>query len=70
MRIGYACLNTTLAEKRVQINRSMVRRTFVDKGVEYASELALKNVTDLEKIIDLNIANRLLLYKSGEFVQL
>lgn len=63
MRVGYACLNTTLACERVQVNRSMVRRTFLEKGLPYASELALKNVTDLEKIIDWNIAHRILLYR-------
>lgn len=63
MRIGYACLNTTLAEEQVQVNRSMVRRTFLEKGLPYASELALKNVTDLEKIIDWNIGQGILLYR-------
>lgn len=41
----------------------MVKRTFTEKGVSYASELALRNVTDLEKIIDWNSDNRLLLYR-------
>ena len=63
MRIGYACINTTLAERKICVNRSMVKRTFFERGVPYASELALKNVTDLEKIIDWNIENRLFLYR-------
>ena len=63
MRFGYACINTTLAEEKVQVNRSMVKRTFLEKGIAYASRLALMNVIDLEKIIDWNIANRLLLYR-------
>lgn len=41
----------------------MVKRTFVEKGLSYASELALRNVIDLESIIDWNIAHRLLLYR-------
>jgi UV DNA damage endonuclease len=53
----------TLAEEKIQVNRSMVRKTFVSKGVEYASMLALKNVMDLEKVIDWNITNQLLLYR-------
>lgn len=52
MRIGYACINTALAEKKICVNRSMVRKTFLEKGIAYASELALKNADDLEKIID------------------
>jgi UV DNA damage endonuclease len=63
MRIGYACINTTLAEKGVQVNRSMVKRTFATKGISYASALALKNVSDLAKIIDWNIHNGILLYR-------
>ena len=63
MRIGYACINNTLAEQKIQVNRSMVKRTFVEKGLSYASELALRNVIDLESIIDWNIAHRLLLYR-------
>ena len=63
MRIGYACINTTLAEQKIQVNRSMVKRTFVEKGLSYASELALQNVTDLATIIDWNIAHNLGLYR-------
>ncbi|HEU5146445.1 MAG TPA: UV DNA damage repair endonuclease UvsE [Chryseosolibacter sp.] len=63
MRIGYACINTKLAEEKVQVNRSMVRKTFLEKGLSYASELALRNVTDLERIIDWNIAHRMSLYR-------
>lgn len=63
MRIGYACINMTLAEEKIQVNRSMVKKTFITKGLPYASELALKNVTDLEKIIHWNINNDLLLYR-------
>jgi len=63
MRLGYACINTTLAEEKIQVNRSMVKRTFIAKGLSYASELALRNVIDLEKIVDWNIDNRLLLYR-------
>jgi UV DNA damage endonuclease len=35
----------------------MIRKTFLAKGIGYASELALKNVTDLLKIIDWNLEN-------------
>jgi UV DNA damage endonuclease len=63
MRIGYACINMTLAEHKIMVNRQMIRKTFLEKGITYASELALKNVIDLEKIIDWNILNGLLLYR-------
>lgn len=41
----------------------MVKRTFVEKGIAYASVLALANITDLEKVIDWNIQNNLLFYR-------
>lgn len=41
----------------------MIKRTFMDKGIAYASQLALANITDLEKVIDWNIRNNLLLYR-------
>lgn len=63
MKFGYACINTTLAEKDVIVNRSMMRKTFLQKGLSYASELALKNVSDLEKVIDWNIRYRILFYR-------
>lgn len=63
MRIGYACINLTLAEQKVQVNRTMIKKTFLSRGVEYASELALKNIADLATIIGWNIQNHLLLYR-------
>jgi UV DNA damage endonuclease len=63
MKLGYACINNTLAEKEIVVNRSMVKKTFASKGVSYASELALKNVIDLEKVIDWNIRYKMLFYR-------
>ncbi len=63
MRIGYACINMSLAEQKIMVNRQMIKKTFEEKGVPYASELALKNVMDLERIIDWNISHGLLLYR-------
>lgn len=63
MKIGYACINTALAEHKICVNRSMIRKTFLDRGIGYASELALKNVNDLEKVIDWNFASGILLYR-------
>jgi UV DNA damage endonuclease len=68
MDIGYACINMQLSypqkyggkEKGVEpitTNRSMIKRTFETKGLDYASELTLANCIDLNKIIDWNILN-------------
>jgi len=53
MSIGYACINLSLG-KKITTNRTMVKRTFIAKGVDYVSDLVLQNVVDLEKIIDWN----------------
>lgn len=63
MKYGYAAINLTLAAKKIQVNRSMVKKTFAEKGIGYASSLALENVIDLEKVIDWNINNNLLFYR-------
>lgn len=55
-QFGYACLNTTLQSQKPKVtcNRGMIKRTFKSKGIRYASELALKNVTDLLTILKWN----------------
>lgn len=63
MRFGYACINNTLADEGLQVNRRMVKQTFLSKGIEYASTLALKNVSDFSRIIDWNIGNNITLYR-------
>ena len=62
-RFGYACINTTLAAEGVHVNRSMMKKTFLSRGTGYASELALKNVSDLSTIIDWNISRDIKLYR-------
>ena len=68
MRYGYACINMELSypqkyggkEKGVQpvtTGRTMIKRTFDSKGVDYASELTLQNVKDLNQIISWNVLN-------------
>ena len=56
MNLGYACINMTLSESKPKIttNRSMVKRTFQQKGLEYAGELALQNARDLFHILKWN----------------
>ena len=62
MNLGYACINMNLSnpkqfgsdKEKITTNRSMIKRTFQEKGVEYVSELALQNVIDLNHIIKWN----------------
>jgi UV DNA damage endonuclease len=55
--IGYACINTLLSDKGITTNRSMIKKTFDQKGLSYASELALQNVQDLLTILKWNHSN-------------
>ena len=59
--LGYACINMGFSERpktqRITTNRSMIKRTFQEKGLPYASELALQNCTDLLKILEWNHQN-------------
>ena len=61
LNLGYACINMELSSlpktQRITTNRTMIKKTFKSKGLEYASELALKNVQDLCKIIHWNEEN-------------
>lgn len=61
---GYCCINMTLkAESNTYIGRSMIKRTFQEKGINYASQLALANVRDLIEIIKWNERNDIKLYR-------
>ena len=53
----------TLAEQGISCNRSMIRRTFDAKGIDYASELILINITNLLKIVNWNNENNIKVYR-------
>jgi UV DNA damage endonuclease len=57
MNFGYACINLGLHDQGITTNRGMIRRTFLEKGIAYASELALQNVQALLQITEWNKAN-------------
>ena len=70
MNLGYACINMTLSESKPKIttNRSMIKRTFQEKGIGYASELGLQNSRDLFYILKWNVENGVNLFRlSSEF---
>ena len=64
---GYACINMGFSNrpksKRITTNRTMIKRTFHEKGIGYASELALQNVRDLYKILQWNLENDIYFYR-------
>ncbi|ANE50565.1 UV DNA damage repair endonuclease UvsE [Flavisolibacter tropicus] len=63
MNLGYACINMTLAEKGITTNRGMIKRTFGEKGIQYASQLALQNVQALQDILKWNIAQGIRVFR-------
>ena len=63
---GYACVNMQLAypnkyglksENRIISHRTMIKKTYIEKGIGYASQLALKNCKDLFEIVKWNKKN-------------
>jgi UV DNA damage endonuclease len=64
---GYACINMGFSSrpksKRITTNRSMIRRTFDERGIKYASELALQNIQDLHTILQWNLENDIYFYR-------
>lgn len=61
--LGYACINMTLGKQKITTNRSMIKRTFLEKGIPYASELGIQNVRDLIEIIKWNEQNGIKLFR-------
>jgi UV DNA damage endonuclease len=62
MMLGYACINLSLGPK-ITTNRSMIRKTFDEKGLSYVSELAVKNTEDLLPILKWNVENGIKLFR-------
>jgi UV DNA damage endonuclease len=59
MNLGYACINSILSAQKPKIttNRTMVKKTFTERGVDYAGELSMLNVADLSAILKWNVEN-------------
>ena len=52
-----------LSEQGICTNRGMIKRTFQQKGIDYASELALKNLEDLVKVLEWNSKKGVTVYR-------
>lgn len=61
MRLGYCCINLT--NEDLTTNRGMIKRTFETKGLSYVSELVIKNLEDLYKILVWNKCSGIGLYR-------
>jgi len=69
---GYACINKFFSERpksqRITTNRTMIKRTFEDRGIAYASELALQNLRDLHKILEWNLQNNIYFFRMSSSI--
>mgnify|MGYP001187939257 CR=1 FL=1 len=65
IRLGYACINNTLQKQKPKIgcNRGMIKRTFLAKGTDYASQLAQQNTADIIKILRWNEAHDIKVFR-------
>lgn len=59
MNLGYCCINTELQSKGIFTSRGMRKATFEYEGLDYVSELSIKNLTDLLIILKWNVANNI-----------
>jgi UV DNA damage endonuclease len=62
---GYCCINNTLNKQGITTGRTMRKATFQQKGLAYASELALKNAQDLVHILSWNARNGIKVFRMG-----
>jgi UV DNA damage endonuclease len=62
MKLGYACINMSMG-KKVTTNRTMVKRTFEARGMDYVSELALLNAKDIIRILEWNRLNGITFFR-------
>ena len=70
MNLGYACINMTLSSQKPKVatNRSMIKKTFNEKGISYAGELGMLNAADLGRILRWNVKNGIKCFRlSSEF---
>ncbi len=68
-RFGYACINSTLQkEKNISCNKGMIKRTWLAKGLPYASQISLSNVKSLKKIIQWNNDNGVSVYRMSSCI--
>lgn len=62
-RFGYACINMSLREKGIFNSRTMRKKTFLEKGLDYVSSLVLQNVKDLLPIYNWNYKNNVKVFR-------
>jgi UV DNA damage endonuclease len=64
-QVGYCCINITLGKQKIMTSRGMIQRTFKERGIQYASQLALQNAQDLVKILEWNTQHNIQVFRVG-----
>jgi len=62
-RLGYCCINMELWSQGISANRTMIKRTFTEKGLPYVSEKVLHNLRSLIEIVKWNHKNDIHVYR-------
>lgn len=72
VRYGYCCINLSLEASLGKLapttNRTMIRKTFDQKGQDWASHLALQNCRDILPILEWNLENGIQLFRLSSSV--
>lgn len=63
IRLGYVAQNLTLAKDGIKTSRQMIKKTFQNRGISLASELALKNLRDLKQILKWNAEQKIEVFR-------
>lgn len=63
MRLGYCCINLSLKDQGVTINRGMTKKTWLAQGLLRASLLAEANLRDLHTILRWNAEHNIQIYR-------
>lgn len=63
MRLGYCCINLSLRDQGITINRGMIKKTWEQYGIAKASELAEANLRDLLTILQWNVEHNIQVYR-------
>jgi len=67
-QLGYCCINMDLQSKGVTYSRDMIRKTFDQRGVAYASELALQNCKDFITVLNWNADHNVRVFRMGSSI--
>lgn len=63
LNLGYCCINLTLGKKKISVNNRCIKRTYDKLGLDYISELVIKNLSNLIQIIEWNETNDIRVYR-------